>query len=53
MSQRRQQLSKPADVTYLVRELRRLSTESQGNNGTAFWRVVRWHLRNRRNRGSC
>jgi hypothetical protein len=53
MSQRQPQPVKPADVNYLVRELRRLSTESQEKSGAAFWRVMRWHLRGRRNGDAC
>lgn len=53
MYQRQPPVAKSADVTYLLRELRRLSTEHQGKNGAAFWRVMRWHLRDCRNKGAC
>lgn len=39
---------RPADVTYLLQELRRLSTQRDG--AVAFWKVMRWHLRDRRGR---
>ena len=53
MSQPSKQHHKPADLSFLIRELRRLSTHPQDQNGTAFWKVVRWHLRERSGRSSC
>jgi hypothetical protein len=43
-----QDKSKPADLPYLMAELRRLSTDPSARGNIAFWRVLRWHLRDRR-----
>ncbi|HEV3021434.1 MAG TPA: hypothetical protein VGX76_03170 [Pirellulales bacterium] len=40
--------SKPADLPYLLAELRRLSTDPASRGNVAFWQVLRWHLRDRR-----
>lgn len=48
MALRAKQLSRPADVNYLVRELRRLSTEPPSPHRLAFWKIVRGHLSQRR-----
>ena len=40
--------SKPADLPYLLAELRRLSTDPSTRGKMAFWHVLRWHLRDRR-----
>lgn len=53
MSETAKSLRKPADLAFLLQELRRLSTDQRSENRTAFWRVVRWHLRERSGRGSC
>lgn len=53
MSEPAKFVKKPADLAFLLQELRRLSTDQQSANRTAFWRVVRWHLRERSGRRSC
>ena len=50
MAHRAKQLSQPADVAYLLRELRRLSTQPHTQDNVAFWKIVRWHLRQLRGR---
>ena len=50
MSQRAKQLSRPADVNFLLRELRRISTEPQSHHRVEFWKIVRGHLSQRRSR---
>lgn len=50
MAHRAKHISQGADVGYLLRELRRLSTQPQTQENIAFWKIVRWHLRQRRGR---
>lgn len=50
MAQRVKHMSRGADVAYLLRELRRLSTQPQTPENIAFWKIVRGHLRQRRGR---
>jgi hypothetical protein len=39
---------KPADLPYLIAELRRVSTDPAVRGKIGFWQVLRWHLRDRR-----
>ncbi len=36
---------KPADLSHLMAELRRVSTDPAAHGKMAFWHVLRWHLR--------
>jgi len=39
---------KPADLPFLMAELRRVSTDPAVRGKIGFWQVLRWHLRDRR-----
>jgi hypothetical protein len=39
---------KPADLPFLMAELRRVSTDPSVRGKIGFWQVLRWHLRDRR-----
>lgn len=48
MSPQRRSLYKPADLDYLMAELRRVSKDRVQRDKPAFWQVLRCHLRNSR-----